>query len=138
MINTNKNVDIRITLRKADAERLEIIKSEIENELTITLTKSQVIGFLIRNFSIQADKKTPMQKATEQRLKRAQAHKISGVNYGDLVRKLKDALNVSYTRLSEILSIPSPTLKKYASGKQQPTNENLQLLNDALKKYGIK
>lgn len=131
-INKTKNINLQITISKADAERLESAQQSISALLDIELTKSQTIAFLIKNYG-----KTPINNQNETLTKAPKINK-NGVYYGAQVRALKDKMQASYTELSVMLGISASTLKKYASDKQQPQGENLQLLNDALKRYGIK
>ena len=132
-INKDKNILIQITLSKADAERLNGITNLLSTLLDIELTKSQTIAFLIKNYG-----KSPLNKENDIVANRQPKAEKNGINYSAQVKALKDKLGVSYARLSELLSIPAPTLKKYASGIQNPQGENLELLNQALKNYGIK
>lgn len=130
MINKTKNQLLQITLSKADLERLNAISEELSALLSIDLNKSQTIAFLIKNYG-----KRPTNQQTEQPQNRAVK---SGVNYAAQVLALKDKLNVSYTKLSEIIGIPAATLKKYARQIQAPKGDNEELLKAALKRYGIK
>lgn len=129
-INKNKNVMIQITISKADNERLSAIQDELSANLSIELSKSQTIAFLIKNYGARPTAPTP--RNDEPRAKKG------AINYQAQIIALKDKLNVSFTRLSEILGIPASTLKKYASGTQQPKNENEQIIKQALARYGIK
>ena len=128
-INKNKNHNLQITLKNNDYFKLIEIQNELSAILSIDLNKSQTIAFLINNHGKQQPKSEP--KTTTKK----DSNKI---NYQTQVLALKDKLNVSYTRLSEILGIPTSTLKKYASGTQQPQGENEKILIDALARYGIK
>lgn len=132
-INKTKNQLLQITLSKQDLERLFVIQAELSETLDIDLNKSQTIAFLIKNYG-----KTPLKTGNDPITERQPKATNNGINYSAQVKALKDKINVSYARLSELLGIPSATLKKYASGIQSPKGENQQLLNDALKKYGIK
>lgn len=129
MINKQKNNLLQITLSKADTEKLLSIQSELSALLSIDLNKSQTIAFLIKNYGKSQVKCEMPSKPRAMK---------GNMNYQALVIALKDKLNVSYAKLSNITGIPETTLKKYASGKQQPKDENERLLNDALKRYGIK
>ena len=131
-INKDKNQLLQITLSKADIERLFIIQNELSDLLSIELNKSQTIAFLIKNYG-----KNPIKHEINKINTQPRASK-NNVNYQAQIRALKDKLNVSFTQLSAMLSIPASTLKKYANGTQKPKGENEQLLNDALKTYGIK
>ena len=132
-INKTKNQLLQITLSKQDLERLFVIQAELSETLDIDLNKSQTIAFLIKNYG-----KSPLNSENDVVANRQPKAEKNGINYSAQVKALKDKINVSYARLSELLGIPSATLKKYASGIQSPKGENQQLLNDALKKYGIK
>ena len=132
MINKTKNQLLQITLSKSDYERLINIQESLSALLSIDLNKSQTIAFLIKNYG-----KSPLNKEIDFINEKPRASK-NNINYQAQIRALKDKLNVSFTELSAIVGIPSSTLKKYANGTQQPKGENEQLLNDALKKYGIK
>lgn len=129
-INKNKNVNLQLTISKQDSERLLKIQEQLSALLGVEITKSQTITFLIKNYE-----KAPRIQEPKQKTNRA----IKGnINYQSQILALKDKINVSYPKLSQIIGIPTSTLKKYASGTQQPQGENEQLLNDALKRYGIK
>lgn len=133
-INKNRNVNLQITLNKSDAERLNEIVKLLSSLLDIEITKSQAIAFLIKNYG-----RTQTSKSNIDATKPSQPRALkNGLNYQAQVLALKDKLNVSYPRLSQMIGIPETTLKKYASGKQQPQGDNEHLLNDALKRYGIK
>ena len=131
-INKTKNTNLQITISKSDLERLTEISEQISELLGIQLNKSQTISFLIKNYG-----KTSANKKADAINTQPRASK-NGFNYMAQIIALKDKLNVSYTRLGEIIGIPPSTLKKYANGTQQPKAENEQLLKDALMKYGIK
>lgn len=129
-INKNKNVNLQLTISKQDSERLLKIQEQLSALLGVEITKSQTIAFLIKNYE-----KAPRIQEPKQKPNRAIKENI---NYQSQILALKDKINVSYPKLSQIIGIPTSTLKKYASGTQQPQGENEQLLNDALKRYGIK
>lgn len=131
MINKSKNKNLQLTLSNADYQRLIEINELLNTLLGVELTKSQAIAFLIKNYGTNPSKSVDVLKPKREPTK-------SGINYSAQVKALKDKLNVSFTRLSVIVGIPPSTLKKYASGSQQPKEENLDLLNNALAKYGIK
>ena len=131
MAINKENNSLHITLSNSDLQRLEEITESLSDLLNIDLTKSQAIAFLIRNYGKAPTSHNVSQEPTPKAER-------NGINYSAQVKALKDKLNVSYTRLSEMLSIPATTLKKYASGIQKPQGENLDLLNHALKTYGIK
>lgn len=133
MINKNKNVLIQITLSKADAERLTAISEQLSTLLSIDLNKSQTIAFLIKNYG-----KSPLNNDIDVIAKPNKTTAKSGINYQAQTKALKDKLSVSYPKLAEIIGIPETTLKKYASGKQNPSGQNLELFKKALKDYGIK
>lgn len=131
-INKANKTSIQITISKSDLERLTEISDQLSQLLQIDLNKSQTISFLIRNYgkstaNKRADAVSTQTTATQ-----------SGFNYMSQIIALKDKLNVSYPRLSQLIGIPESTLKKYARGKQKPQGDNEQLLKDALMKYGIK
>lgn len=133
MINKSKNQLLQITLSKADFERLIAIQNDLSTLLSVDLNKSQTIAFLIKNYG-KTQAKQPIFNENESKPRAPK----SNVNYQAQVIALKEKLNVSYPRLSQMVGIPETTLKKYALGKQKPKGENEKLLNDALKKYGIK
>ena len=127
MINKSKNVNLQLTISKNSYEKLLNIQSDLNELLNFELSKSQTIEYLIKQYETKAPIKADAKaKQSEKEL------------YKSRIIALKDALNVSYPRLSEILGIPISTLKKYASGTQQPKGENEKILIDALKRYGIK
>lgn len=132
-INKAKNINLQITLSKQDGERLNEIVKLLSTLLDIEITKSQAIAFLIKNYG-----KSPLNNNIDATKPSQPKALKNGLNYQSQVLALKDKLNVSYPKLSQIIGIPETTLKKYASGKQQPQGENEQLLNNALKRYGIK
>lgn len=129
-INKNKNVNLQLTINKSDIERLNNIIDNLSLVFGMEITKSQAITYLIRNYGKD-------QQRTKKESKPNRAIK-NGFDYSSQIVALKDKLNVSYPRLSQILGIPASTLKKYASGKQQPTGENESAIIQALKDYGIK
>lgn len=131
-INKTKNNNLQITLSKADYEKLLSIQNDLSALLSIDLNKSQTIAFLIKNYGKTQPKGEILQE------KQPKHANKNGVDYGAQVRALKDKLNVSYPKLSAIVGIPAPTLKKYGNDTQRPQGENLELLNQALKNYGIK
>lgn len=127
MINKSKNVNLQLTISKNSYEKLLNIQSDLNELLNFELSKSQTIEYLIKQYETKAPIKADAKaKQSEKEL------------YKSRIIALKDALNVSYPRLSQIIGIPEPTIKKYAMGKQAPTGENKQLLDNALKHYGIK
>lgn len=134
MINKDKNNVLQITISKTDSAKLDEIQTHLSAFLNIDLTKSQTIAFLIRNYSTKPSAKP----TTTETPKQAPKGVSSGVNYSAQIKALKDKLGVSFTRLGEILGIPPSTLKKYASGTQQPKAENEQIIKTALANYGIK
>ena len=131
MVNKDKNTILAITLNKDTATRLNYVVDDLSKSLNIALTKSQAIAILINNYK-QPQITQPKPKESKPRTSK------TALNYQSQLLALKDKLNVSYTHLSEILDIPTSTLKKYASGNQQPQGENEQKLINALKRYGIK
>lgn len=126
MINKEQNTNLQITLKKTDYLRLLKIKNDLSELLQIDISKSETIAYLIKNYGANQEKQAPKRQIKK------------GINYGAQVRALKDKLNVSYPRLSEILGIPPSTLKKYANETQAPKGENEKILLDAIKRYGIK
>lgn len=134
MINKTKNTLLQITLNKSDLQRLNAIMEQLSALLSFELNKSQTISFLIKNYG-----KSPLNNETDIFKEQPQRKAAkSGIDYGAQVLALKDKLNVSYTNLGEIIGIPPTTLKKYASGKQAPKDENEEKLKASLKRYGIK
>lgn len=135
-INKDKNINLQITLSKKDAELLNDIAANLTTLLNIDLSKSQTIAFLIRNYG-----KNPLNNnvnAVKQREDKPTAKANNkAINYQAQIKALKDKLNVSFTELERITGISASTLKKYASGTQQPKAKNEQLLLNALKVYGI-
>lgn len=129
MINKDKNVLFNITLSKADNEKLSLIVADLSQDLGVNLTKSQAIGLLIKNY------KKEQPKTTNKPPKKAYS---DNYNYQAQIQALKLKLNCSYTELSRIIGIPQSTLKKYASGTQQPKEENAQLIKQAIARCGIK
>lgn len=132
MINKSKNINLQITLSKADSERLNNIVESLSALLDIELTKSQAIAFLIKNYG-----KKPLNNNGEV-IKTSPNISPNGVDYSAQVRALKDKTGASFTELSVMVGIPTSTLKKYANGTQKPKGENEQLLLKAFKTYGIK
>lgn len=132
MINKSKNQLLQITLSKADYERLIAIQNELSERLSIELNKSQTIAFLIKNYG-----KLPLNQQIDVINTKPRASK-KGIDYQAQILALKDKLNVSYSKLGEIVGISPSTLKKYVSGIQRPKDENEQLLLQALKRYNIK
>lgn len=122
------NVNIQITLTQDTANKLNAIAEDLSDKLCLNVSKSQAITFLINNYGKTAKSESkPQPKA-----------KASAINYQAQIRALKDKLGVSFTELSNLLDIPPSTLKKYASGAQQPKEENEEKIMQALKRYGIK
>ena len=129
MINKKNNVNLQLTISKKDFERLEEIKKELKGLLTIDFTKSQTISFLIRNYGKSTLKSVDINKgATNQ----------SDFNYQIAVKTLKEKLKKTYSELSKITQVSESTLKKYALGLQNPNGNNKILLDETLKKYGLK
>lgn len=127
MINKSKNVNLQLTISKSTYEKLLNIQIDLNELLNFELSKSQTIEYLIKQYENKTPNKTKDKaKQSEKELYKAR------------IIALKDALNVSYPRLSQILGIPETTIKKYSMAKQQPTGENKIILDKALKHYGIK
>lgn len=135
-INKTKNTNLQITISKDDLKRIEEIQDHFLNNYGIELTKSKAIALVIRRFNAEMQQSEKPQAKQPNKTPRTTA-KPNG-NYQALVIALKDKLGVSYPRLSQIIGIPSSTLKKYGLGQQTPSGENLELLKEALNKYGIK
>lgn len=127
MINKNEKMLLQITLRNSDYEKLLSIKTTLINALKIDLSKSDTIAYLINNFDASPK--------SENKPKKANRH---GLDLAPYIKMLKDRANASYTELGQMLEIPPSTLKKYASGTQQPKGENEQKILNALKRYGLK
>ena len=131
-INKDRNHNLQITISNSDFDKLLTIQQELSALLSIELNKSQVIAFLIKNYGKTATNSTKSQTTAPNRTIK------NNVNYQAQVIALKDNVNVSWPRLSQLIGIPETTLKKYARAIQQPQGQNLELLNQALKRYGIK
>lgn len=123
------NVNVQITLNQATAERLNFIVNDLNNKLSLNLTKSQAIAFLINDYG-----KEPTKQPKESKPRKAK----TSLNYSAQILALKDKLSISYPHLAEILNIPLSTVKKYAYGTQQPSQENEEKILNILKRYGIK
>lgn len=128
-INHNKNVNLQITISKVDNESLLTIQKDLSNKMNIEFSKSQTIAFLIKSYILNTS--NPWQSQNKEQREQ------DLINYRVLLNTLKSKLEKTYKELSEIIGISESTLKKYALGKQAPTGENKQKLNDAFKKYGI-
>ena len=118
------NINIQITLTQDTANKLNAIAEDLSDKLCLNVSKSQAITFLINNYGKTAKNESKPQPKT----------KTSAINYQAQIRALKDKLGVSFTELSNLLDI----LKKYASGAQQPKEDNESKIMQALKRYGIK
>lgn len=127
MINKSKNVNLQLTISKSTYEKLLNIQIDLNELLNFELSKSQTIEYLIKQY----ENKTPIKAKDKIKQSEKELYKAR-------IIALKDALNVSYPRLSQILGIPETTIKKYSMAKQQPTGENKIILDKALKHYGIK
>lgn len=129
MINKKLNNNLQITISKKAYNRFLELKEEIKNKLGFELTKSQIIEYLIFNYN-----KTSL---TETNLNREHAER-DREEYKNKLLALKDALNISYARISEMLNIPIACVKNYGTGKQTPNDKNKIIIDNALKKYNIK
>lgn len=123
-INKDKNINLQLTISKADYERLLKIIEHLNNELFFDINKSQAISYLIKSYNLESQETKAKAKAQTN-------------EYKALVLTLKERLKASYPQLQELTNISASTIKKYALGTQTPKGENLKKLNDALKKYGI-
>ena len=135
-INKEKNTNLQITISKADFERLEKVNDLLNTLLGVDLTKSQTIAFLIRNYG-----KSPLNNGVDiigNREPKQATKPQTNINYQAQLKALKDKTGASFTELEKMTGISASTLKKYASGIQQPKAENEQLLINAFKNYGIK
>lgn len=130
-INKDKNTNLQLTISKADFKRLEEINKLLNTLLGVDLTKSQTIAFLIRNYG-----KSPTNNNIDAVEPKAKPQ--ANINYQAQLKALKDKTGASYTELEKMTGISASTLKKYASGTQAPKADNLKLLLDAFKNYGIK
>ena len=125
MINKTRNVNLQLTISKSANEKLLKIQNDLSAILSLNLSKSQTIEYLINKYQIQAQ-----QQDTE----KEQARNKTSAQ----INALKDKLNISYPKLAEIIKISLTTLKRYAYGEQEPSGENKILLEKALKQYDIK
>ena len=139
-INKN-NVSIQITLSTEDNEKLSMIQNKLSKELSIDLSKSQAIGFLIKTFmaNVNEEIKNDEKKGEIKIEEKAELTPPTDETeyYKERVKTLKEKLNKSFTELADFLGIPTSTLKKYASGQQKPSKENKTILLRAFKTYGI-
>lgn len=127
MINKDLNNNLQLTIKKTSFEKLISIQAELSALFGIELSKSQVIEHLISKYEIKKDNQAQAENK-KQETKSASAQILA----------LKNKLNVSYPRLAEIIGIPETTIKKYAQGKQAPSEKNKDKLKKALKEYNIK
>lgn len=134
MINKTKNINLQITINKNDYDLLMSINDGLNQSLGMELTKSQTIAYLIKQYRYNGLNQSQEHRVEESKAKREE----DIIKFRTMTNALKDKLDVSYPRLSEMLGIHQSTLKKYCSGKQAPTGENREILLSAFKKYGIK
>ena len=128
-IDKNKSKIIAISLSNEDSNKLESITEDLSQKLGLKLTKSQAIVIMMNNYG-----KMPQSQAEEQ----PKPTKKKAINYQAQILALKDKLGMSFRVLGDTIGINESTLKKYASGKQQPKAENEQKIIDAMKRYNIK
>ena len=128
-IDKNKSKIIAISLSNEDSNKLESITEDLSQKLGLKLTKSQAIVIMMNNYG-----KMPQSQAEEQ----PKRTKKKVINYQAQILALKDKLGMSFRVLGDTIGINESTLKKYASGKQQPKAENEQRIIDAMKRYNIK
>ena len=129
MINKSKNANLQLTINKKAYERLLNIQADINNKNGFELSKSQVIEYLINKYQLNG--------LTETNANRENAERDREI-YMKKIRALKDALNISYSKISEMLNIPIACVKNYGIGKQTPNEHNKIVIDNALKHYGIK
>lgn len=129
MINKSKNTNLQLTISKDAYKRFLELQSEINNLLGFELSKSQLIEYMIINYNKKS--------LTETNLNRENAERDRDI-YMKKIRALKDALNISYARLSDLLNIPIACVKNYGTGKQTPNEKNKIVIDNALKHYNIK
>jgi len=128
MINKD-NVNLQLTISKKDNQRLLEIQTELKGLLTIELTKSQVISFLIRNYGKSTLKSVDISKGTTNQ---------KDFNYQIAINTLKDKIGKSWPIISEITRVSESTLKKYSRGLQNPSGNNKILIDKTLERYGLK
>lgn len=129
MINKSKNTNLQITISKKAHNRFLELQKDINEKLGFELTKSQVIEYLIMKYEIKGLNETNKNRENAERDREIYMKKFLA---------LKDALNVSYKRLSEMLNIPIACVKNYGTGKQTPNEKNKIVIDNALKHYNIK
>ena len=129
MINKNKNVNLQLTINKKTYERFLKIKADINEKNGFELTKSQIIEYLINKYQLNGLTETNNNRENAERDREQYMKKI---------RALKESLNISYKRVSEILNIPIACVKNYGTGKQTPNEHNKIVIDNALKHYNIK
>lgn len=129
MINKSKNANLQLTINKKAYERLLNIQADINNKNGFELSKSQVIEYLISKYQLNGLTETNANRENAERDREIYMRKI---------RALKDALNISYSKISKMLNIPIACVKNYGTGKQTPNEHNKIVIDNALKHYGIK
>lgn len=129
MINKSKNVNLQLTITKKAYERLLKIQSDLNDKIGLELSKSQLIEYLIGKYQING--------LTDTNLNRENAERDREI-YMKKILALKTALNISYSKLSDMLNIPIDCVKKYGVGKQTPSEKNKIVIDETLKRYGIK
>ena len=157
MINKD-NVNIQITLKKSDITKLNLINSYLNNNLSVELTKSQTIQFLINNFDLSkkpnqkpktelikpkdtvkktdALRPTPQTKLNNLNLTKEQIDTLKEQMSAKL-HELRTRLQITIKELAEMLNINFETFKDYYKGKRYPTGDNKNKIEICLTKYGI-
>lgn len=129
MINKKENINLQITLNKADYKHLIELQAQLKGLLNIDLNKSQIITFLIRNYGKGTLKSVDTTKEPSDK---------KAFDYQTAIRNLKEIMDLTFPNLAIYIGIPESTLKKYSRGIQNPTGENKRLLDEALIKNGLK
>ena len=130
MINKDKNVNLQLTINKKTYNKLLQIQAEINELVGIELSKSQVIDYIINKYETK--------QAMANNSKMVKRYENERESYKQKVIALKDNLNVSYKRLSQLIDVSINNLKYYGTGKQTPSDKNKIKIDNALKHYGIK
>ena len=129
MINKSKNINLQLTINKKAYKRLLKIQADINEKNGFEISKSQLIEYLINKYELKGLTETNNNRENAERDREEYMIKI---------KALKDALNISYSRLVKMLNIPIACLKNYGTGKQTPNEKNKIIIDNALKKYNIK
>lgn len=129
MINKSKNINLQLTINKKTYERLLKIQADINEKNGFEISKSQLIEYLINKYELKGLTETNSNRENAERDREEYMIKI---------KALKNALNISYSRLVNMLNIPIACLKNYGTGKQTPNEKNKIIIDNALKKYNIK